>query len=371
VKNLTIKVILYLCLTGKTSLFLTNTPNQAMIRPIEPTSFVQQSTRFPVIDVRSPGEYCQGHVPGAVSIPLFDDAERAIVGTLYVQSGREDAILCGLDLALPKTGWYIDSLRETTPPGKILIYCWRGGLRSAMMAEVFSNAGYEVALLTGGYKAYRRFIREDLARPARIIVLGGFTGSGKTALLQAIAAKGEQVLDLEGLASHKGSVFGALGQPAQPTNEQFENNLHNRWAELDLSRIVWVEDESRMIGRVTLPDPLIEHIAGSMLIRAHLDIETRVNRLVTEYSTFDKLLLRDAIQKISERLGGAKTKEAITALENNQFEAVASIVLAYYDKAYLFSMDRRKNKNVHDILISGEDLEADAMRIIELSNKCM
>jgi tRNA 2-selenouridine synthase len=342
-----------------------------MIRPIEPTNFLQQSTRFCVIDVRSPGEYTQGHIPGAINIPLFDDAERTIVGTFYVQSGREYAILKGLDIALPKTDRFIQSLRVVQTRGKVLLHCWRGGMRSEVMAEVFCKAGYDVELLKGGYKAYRKFIREGLARSGRIIVLGGFTGSGKTALLQAIASKGEQVVDLEKLACHKGSVFGALGQPAQPENEQFENNLYARWTELDTSRPVWLEDESRMIGRVTLPDPVIVHISSGILIRIEVDLSIRINRLVREYAGYDKKLLADAIIRIGERLGGARTKEATMALKNNQFETVAAIVLAYYDKAYLFSIERRKSENVHKIRISGEHMETDAAQIIDFAYKCL
>lgn len=242
-------------------------------------------------------------------------------------------------------------------------------MRSTVMAEVFSKAGYEVGLLTGGYKAYRRYIRDSLARPVRIVVLGGFTGSGKTALLKEIASKGEQVVDLEGLACHKGSVFGALGQPEQPTNEQFENNLYARWSELDISRVVWVEDESRMIGRITLPDPVTEHLTTGILIKVELDTAIRLDRLVQEYAGFDKQLLENAIIRIGERLGGVRTKDAIVALENNHFEVVADIVLTYYDKAYLFSSARRKCKSIHEIVISGQDTAKDAARIIEFAYK--
>jgi tRNA 2-selenouridine synthase len=340
-----------------------------MIRSIESPTFLEHATRYPVIDVRSPGEYSQGHVPGAVNIPLFSDEERAIVGTLYVQSGREEAILKGLDLALPKMDSYLKCLRNVVSAGGgILLHCWRGGLRSNLMAEVFSNAGYEVVLLAGGYKAYRRFIREELSRNARIVVLGGFTGTGKTALLHAIASLGQQVIDLEGLACHKGSVFGALGQPAQPTNEQFENNLHVRWSELDLSRLVWMEDESRMIGRITLPDPVVEHILTAELIKVEVNDQIRIMRLVKEYSIFEKQLLADAIQRISERLGGTRTQEAISALETNRFEDVARITLSYYDKAYLHSLMRRERDHVHQLLLSGEDVLKDASDLIEFAN---
>ncbi|MDP1622907.1 MAG: tRNA 2-selenouridine(34) synthase MnmH [Bacteroidales bacterium] len=342
-----------------------------MIREVEPAEFLEQLTLFPVIDVRSPGEFSQGHIPGATNIPLFDDDERASVGTLYVQLGREDAIQKGLEFALPKTGFYIESLRAVRSTGEILLHCWRGGLRSASLAEVYSRAGYEVGILKGGYKVYRRFIRDAFTRPARIVVLGGYTGSGKTELLHAIASKGEQVVDLESIACHKGSVFGAFGQPAQPTNEQFENNLWERWSQLDLSRVIWIEDESRMIGRVTLPDPIVDLISGGALIRIELDFMNRVNRLVREYALFDEKLLTDAINRISDRLGGVKTREAIKALENNQFSEVAAITLSYYDKAYLYSISRRKSKNVYDLVLSGGNLETNAAQIIESAYKCL
>jgi len=359
------------CLTGKTGLILANTPTQKMIRPVEPDNFLKESTRNPVIDVRSPGEFNQGHIPDAFNIPLFDDVERAEVGTLYVQSGRWDAIQKGLDLALPKTGLYLVSIRNIFPEGKILLHCWRGGLRSSLMAEVFSRADYEVDVLTGGYKAYRRFIREGFSGPAKVVVLGGYTGSGKTELLQTIASFGEQVVDLEKLACHKGSVFGTLGQPVQPTNEQFENNLFARWSEMDLSRIIWIEDESRMIGRITLPDPVVEHISRGTLIRIAPDIDFRINRLVNEYSGFDKNLLSDAISRISERLGGARTKEAITALQNDRFAEVAALALSYYDKAYQFSIARRKNKLMYEVQLHDEDMKTNAARIIEIAYKCI
>ena len=343
--------------------------NTAMIQSIQPSTFLELADRFPVIDVRSPGEFAQGHVPDAASIPLFDDPERAIVGKLYVKSGRAEAIMKGLDIALPKVDYYLGSLDSVGSKGLILLHCWRGGMRSALMAEVFSRAGYEVNVLSGGYKAYRHAIREKLAEPVRVIVLGGFTGIGKTELLHAIASAGEQVIDLEKLASHRGSVFGALGQPPQPTNEQFENDLSLQWKNLDLTRPVWMEDESRMIGRITLPDPVVEQLSKGMLIRAGLDARIRIDRLVKEYSGFDNLLLAGAINRISERLGGTRTKEALMALENGRFGEVAAIVLAYYDKAYLFSMARRKNPEGYDIEMSGRDVDEDAVRIIEFSRK--
>ncbi len=348
---------------------LTIDQTRQMTTTTQPIKFLTMAGECQVIDVRSPGEFEQGHVPGAINIPLFTDAERAVVGTLYVKTGQAEAIFKGLDIALVKVDVYIDSINKVCQKGPVLLHCWRGGLRSAVMAEVFSHAGYEVTVLEGGYKAYRTFIRGEFSRPARVIVLGGYTGSGKTDILKVLAAKGEQVIDLEELACHKGSVFGAMGQPPQPTNEQFENNLYARWAYLDLSRPLWLEDESRMIGRITLPDPVVEQISKGVMIRAGLGPEVRIKRLVSEYAGFDKQMLGDAIRKIGERLGGAGTKEALSALEAGRFDVVASLVLAYYDKAYQFSVSRRINKEVIDIPVSGSDINADADRIFEIVQK--
>ena len=340
-----------------------------MISTIQPSRFLELAAHYPVVDVRSPGEFIQGHVPGAISIPLFDDAERAIVGTGYVQSGKDSAILLGLNIALTKVDFYVQKIHAVAATGNILVHCWRGGMRSTVMAEVFGKAGFNVEILTSGYKAYRRFIRNGLANPARIVVLGGFTGSGKTELLHEIALKGEQVIDLEQLACHKGSVFGALGQPSQPTNEQFENNLYAQWEQLDFNRAIWLENESRMIGNITLPEPVFRHISNGTLINVEMDSAIRISRLVKEYAGFDRQLLTDAVRQIGERLGGSRLKEALNALENGRFMEVSTIVLAYYDKAYLFSLERRQNKNVQRIEISGQPPGATAAKIIKFANK--
>jgi len=347
---------------------LTNSEFKTMIRSIEPTCFLEESTHYPVIDVRSPGEYLQGHIPGAISIPLFTDQERADVGTLYVQTGRDAAILRGLDIALPKTGWYLETLRKNVNTGRLLLHCWRGGLRSTLMAEVFGRAGFEVELLNGGYKAYRNLIRHRLSQDVLVVVLGGFTGSGKTALLHQIASLGEQIVDLEELACHKGSAFGSFGQQPQPSNEQFENNLYTRWSKLDLSRRIWLEDESRMIGRITMPEPVFHHISKGVLIKVMVDKGYRIGRLVAEYAGFEKHLLAGAIEKIADRLGGEKARDALKALDDNRFSEVAAAVLHYYDKAYLHSISRRINPEVHEVPISGTDARADAQMIIDFAN---
>jgi len=338
-----------------------------MIRQIVPTKGKSHLTGVPVIDVRSPSEYAQGHIPGAINIPVFDDQERAMIGALYAKAGPDVAILQGLETALPKTSSYIGNLKAFSQGSGLLLYCWRGGMRSACMAELFDKAGFNVDVIQGGYKAWRRFIREELAKPLKIFVLGGFTGSGKTNLLHAIARKGEQVIDLEHLACHKGSVFGSFGQHSQPTNEQFENDLFEEWEKLDQNKPLWLEDESRMIGNITLPDPLVLKINSGMLIFLEVEKSERIGRLVNEYATFDKGALADAITRLRERLGGTCMRDALNALGNNRFDVVADIVLTYYDKAYRFSVQRRKNQVCRHMQWSLGELTGKASEIIEFA----
>ncbi|MFH1160525.1 MAG: tRNA 2-selenouridine(34) synthase MnmH [bacterium] len=294
-----------------------------------------------VVDVRSPAEFLQGHLPGALNIPLFDNRERAEIGTLYTRQGREQAILRGLDIILPKTKYLLKSLSEKIPGNTILVYCWRGGMRSSNMGMLFEQAGYRVRVLRGGYKAYRTWIRHQLDRESRIVILGGYTGSGKTEILSHLEQLGEQVIDLEGLASHKGSAFGGIGLPDQPTNDQFENALFHLWRKLDHSRFVWLEDESRMIGKVTMPDPVIRKIQQSPMVILEVAKEIRVKRLVKEYASFDDTLLSEAVMKIEERLGRPRAREALVAIREKKYADVAENVLIYYDKAYAFAIGRR------------------------------
>ncbi len=336
-----------------------------MINRITPAEFLNLVRTVPVVDVRSEKEYLQGHIPGALSLPLFNDEERAVVGTLYKNSGREASVLKGLELAGPKLADFVKLLHKMTDLKKILVHCWRGGMRSESMAWLFQVAGYEVFVLEGGYKAYRRFIRERLSQYANIIVLGGLTGSGKTEILHLLGQMGEQVLDLEKLACHKGSVFGGFGQPCQPTNEQFENDIFVAWGNMDPSRRLWIEDESRMIGNVSIPDPLFEQMNCAVLIKIDTGRERRINRLVDEYAKVDKQVLHSAIFKISEKLGGTNTKTALAAIDAGDFKTVAGLALSYYDKTYSHSVLSRKNPEIHTVSIESNDPEKNAAHILE------
>ena len=336
---------------------------------LDAAEFLTVSESMPFVDVRSPSEFQQGHIPGAINIPLFNDPERAEVGTLYVQSGHDHAVLRGLDIILPKTDKLLRALRESIQGNNLQMYCWRGGMRSLSMAWMFETNGYHVSLLNGGYKAYRRFIRTRLDEQAKVVVLGGYTGSGKTEILSHLEEMGEQVIDLEKLASHKGSAFGGIGLPDQPTNEQFENSLFELWQRLDKNRLIWLEDESRMIGRVTMPDPIIRKIQESPLIILEVPKEVRVKRLVREYAGIDDRMLGEAVMKIEKKLGMLQVKEALISIQEKDYTTVADKMLTYYDKSYSFSINRREGQSRYQFPIDKFDSREIAAGLSEFAYK--
>lgn len=336
-----------------------------MLHKTEPAVFLKMTQDYPILDVRSPAEFAAGHIPGAFNLPLFDDEERKVVGTLYKNSGREASLLTGLDVVGPKMSGFIKQSWKIAPQRKLRIHCWRGGMRSESMAWLLSMAGFEVHLLEGGYKAYRRFIREELGSDIPYLVLSGGTGSGKTEILKNLAKQGCQVLDLEGIARHKGSAFGAIGQENQPTNEQFENDLYEKWKTLDVTKPVWVEDESRAIGRVSIPEPLFLRLRNSQVVVLDMPPELRIHRLVAEYAGFPKEELVVGIQRISKNLGGDNAKKAILAIGNDDFETAIKVVLFYYDKTYRFGLDSRDSEQVSFLKTDSSDSELNTLKILE------
>ncbi len=316
---------------------------------LDASQFLSQASNNVVIDVRSPSEFMKGHIPGAYNIPLFNDEERAIVGTLYKNSGREASVLKGLELVGPKLSQLVKDTRKLARNRAVLIHCWRGGMRSKNMAWLLDTAGFETHVLEGGYKAYRKFIRQELGKAVDLVVLGGKTGSGKSDILQELQKRGEQVIDLEKLAHHKGSAFGDLGQEDQPTNEQFENNLYAEWAFLDLLRPVWLEDESRGIGRVSIPGPLFDNLRNSNVFFIDIPKDIRIQRLVNEYAGFSREHLIAAIERIKEKLGGLNAKLAIEAIYREDFLTAVSLLLIYYDKSYLKGLGLRDSETIHKV----------------------
>ena len=330
--------------------------------------FLELSEITPIADVRSPSEFNSGHIPGAVNIPLFDDKERAAVGTKFKKEGRLPAILEGLKYTGPAMSTKLENALKIAKNGKLLVHCWRGGMRSEALAWLFSLADIETEVLDGGYKSYRHHILESLSVKRKMIVLGGMTGSSKTHILKYLKTTGQQVVDLEGLANHKGSAFGALGQPVQPSTEQFANILFNDWKQLSSDLPVWVEDESRNIGSVFMTDSFYLNMQDAPAVILMMDVKTRLLRLMEEYSTYSPESLKTSVLKISKRLGGDKTKDAIDAIEKGDFAKAIELVLYYYDKAYLFGLKKKKSKNIIYVNADTDDIETNALKVLEAAN---
>jgi len=330
---------------------------------LAPVAFLDVSKSLPVVDVRSPAEYRQGHIPGAINMPLFDDEERKITGTLYKNSGRYDSFLRGLEFVGPKLAHFVKQAHKAAPKHSLALHCWRGGLRSQSMAWLLATAGFQVSVLEGGYKAYRRHVLESFSNSPQLLVLGGMTGSGKSLILRELAQKGEQIIDLEALANHKGSAFGGIGYNHQPTNEQFENNLCAIISLLDPEKTTWIEDESQGIGRVQIPTGLYRKMRSAPVVLIELSPKIRVSRLVNEYSEIQTELLRLSIDLIAKRLGGQNTKKALEALDKKDFKMAAAILLSYYDKAYLSGLSKRTAESIYPLKFRLDDPEKNAAKI--------
>lgn len=313
-----------------------------------------------VVDVRSPREYGRGHIPGAHNLPLFDDAGRAAVGTLYNNAGREAAINLGLELTGPRMKGFADQAKEWAVTGHILVYCWRGGMRSGSMAWLFNTSGLTASVLKGGYKEFRRYALQSFERSQPAIILGGMTGSGKSDILKALRKIGEQVIDLEYLARHKGSVFGHLGQEEQPANQQFENELAMQWRRLDPSRPVWLEDESINIGRVSIPRALFEKMRAAPMVCVEMDQGARAERIFNEYACFDRAVLASQSDRLTRRLGSENQKNARAFILDGKMKEAILILLDYYDKLYRFSLKNREKKNIHILRLPGPDAATNA-----------
>jgi tRNA 2-selenouridine synthase len=335
---------------------------------LSPELFLNNSAGHVILDVRSPEEYNQGHIPEAVSFPLFDDDERRRVGLRYKNSGKLSAINLGLDLVGPKMSSFVSQADYKFKGHNLFIHCWRGGMRSESMGWLFEKAGFSVFVLEGGYKAYRACVRKSWSVPAKLLILGGYTGSGKSEVLNILESAGEQVLDLEKSARHKGSAFGDLGMEGQPTNEQFENNIHSKWSRFNKNKNIWIEDESRGIGTVSIPEPLFLTMKKSPLIFIEIDKNSRIERLVNEYSLFDKSLLEAAILRISRRLGGLNTKLAVENLLNGNYHIVASVLLSYYDKAYMNNLSSRDADKIINLVFHSAEIDKIADKLIRFSS---
>ena len=325
--------------------------------------------QLPLVDARSEGEFAQSHIPGAINIPILDNAERIQVGTLYKQAGPEKATLKGFELVGPRFHLIQREALRKFPAKKLILYCWRGGMRSQILSWLLTQVGFEIFRLEGGYKTYRSFTFEAVRKPYPLLVLGGKTGAAKTVLLQKLKERGEQVVDLEGLANHKGSSFGAIGQPAQPTVEQFENLLAEQLREIHLDQALWVENESRRIGQIILPDSFYLQMTQSPRIEIDKTDEERIAHIASEYAALDQGELSAAVLRLQKRLGGDRTKQALEAIQTNQPEIWIPILLLYYDKTYEFDLERHEVSKTIRLNLQGLSLEDQVTLLLQTKPK--
>lgn len=349
-----------------------------MPETIDIHKFLELRTTLPVLDTRSEGEYTHAHIPGAINLPLLNNQEREKVGTCYKQKGREEAVLLGFDLVGGKFGEYIRKAKaianieqgmSNVEQPQMIVYCWRGGMRSNIMAWLLERVGMKVYLLQGGYKTYRQWALNEFEQPLKLIVLGGKTGSGKTDVLHEMKKAGEQLIDLEGLAHHRGSAFGALGQPVQPTTEQFENNLALELLQIDRKKELWLENESSKIGGVKIPDGIYNKMRATTVIEIEVPLENRIENIARDYASFPKEKLAEATKRIEKKLGNKNMNDALNYLNENDFYNWIKILLDYYDKAYTFSKSQRAPETILSVPITSENNSEIAAAVISFANQ--
>ena len=344
------------------------------IEKITIQQFLKLSTQCPVLDLRSQGEYTHAHIPNAINVPLFTNDERKIVGTAYKQQSREIAIKLGLDFFGVKMKQIVEDVerittefykrnakqKDSVPPlgggGGILLHCWRGGMRSAAVAWLLDMYGFKVYTLTGGYKAYRNWVLQQVALPYNFTIIGGFTGSGKTEVLHQLKKEDKIIIDLEALANHKGSAFGNMG--TQPSQEMFENVLSKSLYDISCTKndenltstnyqpqtpCIYIEDESQRIGNLQIPSNIWLQMRKSTILFLEIPFEERLDFITAEYGKLNKETLVNAIIRIQKRLGGLETKNAINHLLENNTKESFRILLTYYDKWYLKGLNNREN----------------------------
>jgi tRNA 2-selenouridine synthase len=328
-----------------------------------PTTVADLADFTVLIDVRSPAEYALDHLPGAINCPVLDDEERRIVGTTYVQVSAFEARKIGGAMVARNIARHLDELFHDKPrEWRPLVYCWRGGMRSGSFVNWLRLVGWDAQQLRGGYKAWRAHVIEQIALMAPKLdlrVLCGPTGSAKTRVLQALAAEGEQVLDLEDLAAHRGSVLGAVPGRPQPSQKGFETQLAHHLGRLDLSRRVWVEAESRRIGRITVPEPLLQRLRESPVVEIAATPATRLAYLLRDYAW-----LGDDPQGLADKLGTLRELLPKDVLAQWQAWALAgelpplfeALMARHYDPLYARSQGRHLEGLPNALRVACEDL---------------
>ncbi len=325
------------------------------------------------IDMRSPSEFANGAIPGAINVPLLDDVERGEVGTIYKLTGPDAAKQQGLALVSAKLPALVASIREQYKSGRtVVVYCWRGGMRSKSVVGILDIMGIPAFQLSGGYKGYRRYVLDALAafelKPA-VVTLCGSTGVGKTTLLALLAERGVPVIDLEKLANHRGSAFGGVGLGKPATAQNFDALILHELIRFNEAPYIVVECESKRVGNVYVPEALFAAMRQGPKILARADVETRVTRLVDEYVDLygrrqDEI--RASLLSLNKRLGGAKTQQLLAALAAGEVrEVVRTLLVEYYDPLYGYE---QADPADYAFTVDAADLQAAATGIIEYLN---
>jgi len=336
-----------------------------------------RSFNGPLIDVRSPSEYYKGHMPNSINIPLFDNDERSIIGTIYKREGREKAVIEGLKILEKKMEFLLDNLfmnidsyKTSSEKNKndlfIKIYCSRGGMRSQSIAWLLEKYKLYPITLKGGYKTYRRWILDCFSKKWNIVIIGGKTGSGKTRLLSLLEKYKYQTIDLEGIACHRGSTFGGLGMKEQPSNEQFENKIAEKLYSFKTINNIFVEAESANIGKCKIPHEFFNQMKNSRRIEILRSESNRLDELINTYSVFKKEELKDSVQRIKKRLGPQRTKIALESIDNEKWDLVCKSVLDYYDRCYEYEKIGKENITLLDLTDKKYD-----EKILELINNVL
>ncbi len=333
--------------------------------------FLNLRKSLPIVDVRSEGEFGSGHIVHAINIPLLNNSEREKVGTIYKQVGQKAAIHEGFRLVGPRLIEIVSQVERVSSGKELLVHCWRGGMRSSNFSQFAGMAGVRTSVLKGGYKAYRQRALDSFRRPLQLILLTGCTGSGKSEVLRELRRAGEQILDLEGLANHKGSAFGGLLMPPQPTTEQFQNDLFEEILRLNPFRRIWIEDESIAIGKIFIPPDFWQQMLVSPLVKMEVERQVRIERLVSEYGPADREEFLSIMMKITKKLGGQNLNDAKAKLLEGKMADVIDILLTYYDKAYLESISRRQERIHFSLEWNGKEPASYARELIRAADHNM
>lgn len=329
-------------------------------------NFLNQSENNLLIDVRAPVEFCKGHIANAINIPLFEDIERAEIGTLYKQQGKDTAVSRGLEIVSPKMVGFVNEVNALSKNKKVFVYCFRGGMRSNSFAWLMNTSGLDAQLLQGGYKMYRNHVLSYFEKDRKLILLGGNTGSGKTDVLKQLMQLQFQVIDLEGLANHKGSAFGSINEEKQHPQQIFENKLFQQFNFMNEEFPVLLEDESQSIGYNKIPHGLWLQMKKATIVKLNIPFEARVNKLVDDYTTVDINALKSCVVKISQQLGTFNTKLCLQHLDEGNLADVARLSLLYYDKAYNYNYDKNTHQTIIPVEADTTDAETNAQKVAQV-----